>query len=126
ERAASQEAARRTLKRFACARRAFPFPSWLQKAGTFASGTSHKYENQGVDKFCILDLFAYLYDRLTTSTKTYTLRGLGGFTPPCGIGVSSLMEVIFTPREANERIEDSRPAPTPLTMISISFIPIFS
>src|SRR5680860_501206 len=50
-------------------------------------------------------------------------RGLRGLGPLNGTGVLSLIEEMATPLEINERIEDSRPEPTPLTTISISFKP---
>ena len=54
----------------------------------------------------------------------YTLLGLGGFGPLCGFGVVSFNELISNPLLPKVLIADSRPPPTPLTSILISFTPI--
>src|SRR6185295_8460606 len=47
-----------------------------------------------------------------------TRRRLGGRQPLCGIGVTSLMDLISTPAACKARMADSRPEPGPLTRMS--------
>src|SRR3989344_7001546 len=54
----------------------------------------------------------------------YTLLGFLGFGPLCGIGVTSLIEVMFIPFEIKPLMPDSRPEPTPFTTTLASFMPI--
>src|SRR5579875_426695 len=56
---------------------------------------------------------------LTTHRSNYTRRLFGGRQPLCGIGVTSMIDVIFRPADCNERIAASRPEPGPLTNTSI-------
>src|SRR5512135_1503357 len=42
-------------------------------------------------------------------------RGLDDFTPLCGTGVASMMELMFMPVPATPRMALSRAGPTPLT-----------
>src|SRR6202035_5724490 len=53
----------------------------------------------------------------------YTLRRLGGRQPVCGIGVMSEMAVISSPLACRLRMAASRPAPGPLTKISMDLRP---
>src|SRR2546423_10653562 len=51
--------------------------------------------------------------------ELHTRRRFGGRQPLCGIGVTSVIAVIFRPADCNERIAASRPEPGPLTYTSI-------
>src|SRR5687768_355615 len=55
---------------------------------------------------------------LATVLLRYTRRRLGGRQPLCGIGVTSLMDLISTPAACRARMADSRPLPGPFTRIS--------
>src|SRR5882672_12765297 len=55
---------------------------------------------------------------LATVSLRYTRRRLGGRQPLCGIGVTSLMDLISTPAACRARMADSRPEPGPLTRMS--------
>src|SRR5512146_2804833 len=55
----------------------------------------------------------------TRNTHGYTRRRFGGRQPLCGIGVTSVIAVIFRPEVCNERIAASRPEPGPFTKTSI-------
>src|SRR5574343_464556 len=50
-------------------------------------------------------------------------RFLGGRQPLCGIGVTSVIAVIFMPSALSARTEDSRPGPGPLMRTSRFFTP---
>ena len=68
-----------------------------------------------------------ILNRLTRNLVNiyYTLRGFGGRGPLNGTGVLSSIEAIIAPLFAtNERIAESRPAPTPFTIITTSLRPI--
>src|SRR5205085_11302352 len=52
-----------------------------------------------------------------------TRRRLGGRQPLCGIGVTSLIDLMSSPDAASARIADSRPAPGPLTFTSTERTP---
>src|SRR5512142_2997722 len=47
-----------------------------------------------------------------------TRRRFGGRHPLCGIGVTSLIDLMSSPDAASARMADSRPAPGPLTFTS--------
>src|SRR5258708_22586528 len=49
--------------------------------------------------------------------------GLGGGQPLCGTGVTSAIEMIFSPRALRARTADSRPGPGPLMRTSRFFTP---
>src|SRR5581483_11963716 len=49
----------------------------------------------------------------------YTLRLLGGLQPLCGMGVTSLIDLMSRPLAASARIADSRPASGPFTFTSM-------
>ena len=53
----------------------------------------------------------------------YTLRFLDGRQPLCGIGVTSVIDLIFKPCALRPRIAESLPGPGPLTRTSRFFIP---
>src|SRR5580765_3945930 len=55
--------------------------------------------------------------------RYYTRRFFGGRQPLCGIGVTSMMLVTFTPMLLSERTADSRPGPGPLMRTSAVFTP---
>ena len=57
------------------------------------------------------------------TSRNYTRLRLGGLQPLCGIGVTSLIRVIWSPTVSSARIADSRPAPGPLTNTSTVFRP---
>src|SRR6185295_15939650 len=61
---------------------------------------------------------------LTSSDRApQTRRRFGGRQPLCGIGVTSLMDLMSRPLAASARMADSRPAPGPLTLTSTERMP---
>src|SRR5436190_16970078 len=52
-----------------------------------------------------------------------TRRRFGGRQPLCGIGVTSLIDLMSSPDAARARMADSRPAPGPLTLTSTERTP---
>src|SRR3954468_16402316 len=61
--------------------------------------------------------------RGTSSSAAQTRRRLGGRTPLCACGVTSLIEPTSRPAACSERIAVSRPEPGPLTNTSTFFMP---
>src|SRR6185503_13880131 len=53
-----------------------------------------------------------------TGLPPQTRRRFGGRHPLCGIGVTSLIDLISSPVACSARIEDSRPDPGPFTRTS--------
>src|SRR5512146_456421 len=53
-----------------------------------------------------------------TDGPLQTRRRFGGRQPLCGMGVTSLIDLMSRPDAASARIADSRPAPGPLTFTS--------
>jgi isoleucyl-tRNA synthetase len=74
----------------------------------------------------VRDLTHYVQDmrkragfNIVEPAYSQTRRRLGGRTPLCGIGVTSMIEVMVRPAACSERIAASRPEPGPLTRTSI-------
>lgn len=59
----------------------------------------------------------------TVKRCNYTRRRFGGRQPLCGTGVTSLIAVTSKPTDCSARTAASRPAPGPLTVTPIVFIP---
>src|SRR6201986_4023568 len=67
---------------------------------------------------CASDVLHRSHTGRNSSANAYTLRGLGGRQPLCGIGVTSRIERTSIPAAASARIADSRPEPGPATRTS--------